>query len=172
MSRTKSTLGLQHLQAERYRQRGEVSVRDGVCSRYFTILVAPQRYLDGKGGFDFTLSYEAIENWFLDQGELGARGKYKAKVLKSAIEKQRRGYVPVPNDMATRFWWSYYGYVQENYPFLNMLRPQETVPSGSSFFTFKPEALNLDKADWIYHKGYGAVGPTIYRIRRTAGRTD
>ncbi len=77
-------------QAERYKERGEIYVKEKDCSSFITVLIAPQSYINLNHGFDFTISYEAIKNWF----ELQAtkRSAFKAMMLDSAIERKRRGY--------------------------------------------------------------------------------
>lgn len=149
-------------QANRYRQRGQKRVDNGECEVFYTILIAPKNYITQNDDFDFYIEYEAIKDWFLTHSGLGKRATYKAEVLEIAIEKQRRGYTAIVDESATKFWWAYYGYANENYPHLKMKKPQAGLPKGSSFITFEPSGIGLGKRDVIIHKGYGVVDLQLF----------
>lgn len=144
-------------QAERYRKRGENRIKDGQCDKYYTVLLAPKKYIVRNDDFDYYLEYEEIREWFLQQTDLGERSQYKADVLEIAIEKLRRGYSAIVDEHATNFWWDYYHYANKNYPHLKMRKPPAGIPKGSGFMTFEPTDAGLGKRDQIIHKGYGAV---------------
>ncbi len=144
-------------QAERYRQRGEKLKNEGQCKEFYTVLLAPQKYMGLNNDFDFYISYESIKNWYLDESKLGERAKYKAGILSIAIEKLRRGYTPIIDEATTGFWWTYYRYANENYPHLKMRKPQVGVPSGSNFIRFEPINKGLIQKISIIHKGNGSV---------------
>jgi hypothetical protein len=144
-------------QAGRYRQRGQKRIEDGECDRFYTVLLAPRKYIIRNDDFDYYIEYEEIRDWFLQQTDLGERGQYKADVLEIAIEKLRRGYSAIVDEAATGFWWTYYHYANEKYPHLKMKKPPAGIPKGSSFIIFEPTDIGLDKGDQIIHKGYGAV---------------
>ena len=144
-------------QAGRYRQRGQKRIEDGECDTFYTVLLAPKKYIVRNDDFDYYIEYEEIREWFLQQTDLGSRGQYKANVIKIAIEKLRRGYSAIVDEEATRFWWIYYHYACDNYPHLKMRKPPTGIPKGSSFIMFEPTDIGLDKGDQIIHKGYGAV---------------
>ena len=149
--------GFQPKQASRYRQRGQKRKEGGECDTFYTVLFAPMKYIVRNDEFDFYIEYEEIREWFLQQTNLGDRGQYKADILEIAIEKLRRGYSSIVDEEATRFWWTYYHYANENYPHLKMRKPSAGIPKGSSFMIFEPTDIGLDKGDQIIHKGYGAV---------------
>lgn len=144
-------------QANRYRQRGQKRVENRECDIFYTILVAPKNYIVRNDDFDFYIEYEAIKDWFITQSGLGDRATYKAEVLEIAIEKLRRGYTAIVDERATKFWWAYYNFANENYPHLKMKKPQAGIPKGSSFIIFEPSDIGLGKRDLIIHKGYGVV---------------
>ncbi|MBN2732392.1 MAG: PD-(D/E)XK nuclease family protein [Balneolaceae bacterium] len=144
-------------QAERYRRRGEQRKAKGECDKYFTLLVAPGKYITRNDDFDYYIEYEEIKEWFLQQTYLGERRTYKANVLKIAIEKLRRGYSPIVDTNTTNFWENYYEYAKLNFPHLNMRQPSPGIPVGSNFFMFFPKDIGLTEKDDMIHKGYGAV---------------
>lgn len=81
---------LQPNQSDRYRMRGEEYVRRGCCSAFCTVLAAPQKYLEkGAEGFDGTVSYEGIRNWFENTRELGQRRLYKLALLDAALAAKK-----------------------------------------------------------------------------------
>ncbi|MEQ8882686.1 MAG: hypothetical protein RLO12_03580 [Fulvivirga sp.] len=144
-------------QAGRYRKRGQTRVDNGECDRFYTILLAPGKYIVRDGSFDFYIEYEEIREWYLAQDDLRYRGQYKADILNIAIEKLRRGYSAIVDEGATEFWWYYYHYANDRYPHLKMIKPPAGIPKGSSFMMFKPTDIGLEKGDFIIHKGYGVV---------------
>ncbi len=139
-------------QCARYRKRGEAGVRDGTWTSFQTVIVAPDSYLNSKvqpGDYDTQIKYEMLHDWF-ESGHLDhARSKYRAKVLKSAIEQQRRGYQHVPDPAVTAFWQGYWSLVQADYPHLAMRRPGQ-VAAGSDWPEFRNSALG--KGRKIVHK--------------------
>ena len=144
-------------QAARYRQRGQIKKENGECESFYTVLLAPQKYMNGNEQFDFCITYEAIRAWFLQQTNLGSRAQYKAVLIEIAIEKLRRGYSPIVHEEATNFWWAYFYYANKNYPHLQMRQPRPGMPKNSSFIIFQPIDIGLKKGDKILHKGYGVV---------------
>lgn len=75
----------------RYKERGEIYVKEQNCENFVTVLVSPQSYIPMNHGFDLILTYDEIKNWFDEQKD--KRSAYKALVLESAIERKRRGYL-------------------------------------------------------------------------------
>ena len=118
-------------QATRYLQRGRAGIEKGYWGSFQTCLVAPERYLSNPAnveGYEGQLSYEAIREWLNEAAEgdnQSARLQYKARLIDEAIEHNRRGYRPVPHEAVTRFWRSYWEFVQNDFPQLNMNRPGE-----------------------------------------------
>lgn len=149
----KVNAGFQKDQAARYRESGDshVSSRDG--TKYHTVLIAPERYF-GKNpstkGFDKTLTYETIRQWFVQATELGERRYYKIALLESAIDKGTLGYQPIENAPVTDFWQAYWLMTKELVPELEMTKPIGK-PSGAGFIYFRPRKY-LPRGFEICHK--------------------
>lgn len=92
--------------SERYCERGEVYKLEKACHDFATVLIAPESYLQNSHGFDLTISYEKLKNWFVRQKS--DRANYKAEVLNSAIERKRRGYQRIKNDEVASFQHQFY----------------------------------------------------------------
>lgn len=152
----KISAGLQPLQAERYRERGESYVRCGSCDQFRTVLIAPSRYFGEGGsqkGFDATLTYEAIRDHLGLSGD--ERACYLHYMLSKAIEKATHGWQLVEDEPVTRFWRRYWELVCELAPELELQEPAPK-PSGSCFVYFRPIGLPPNVS--LYHKvAYGNV---------------
>ncbi|GAA4886816.1 hypothetical protein GCM10023333_20320 [Ferrimonas pelagia] len=81
-----------------------------------------------------------------------ARGIYKAKLMKSAIDKQRRGYKSTICNEMTLFARLYLDYVQERYPELSPESPKPRA-AGNTWIRFYPNPK--DKSTQIVHQIYG-----------------
>lgn len=144
-------------QARRYRQRGEKGIGEDSWQEFRTLLIAPQKYLDSTSNtnlFDFQLSYEQIRDWFASMYPQNSRVEYRIKFLNEAIEQNRRGYQPVPDEAATRFWYHYWNFVQSQYPSLDMKKPG-VVPAFSDWPEFRNEELG--RGNKIVHKLYRGI---------------
>lgn len=125
-------------QSSRYRERGEEGIGHGWWDHFITCIIAPEKYISGMAKsekYDVHLPYEAIEGYFLSQGD--DRNKYRAKMLREAIEQNRRGYEPVVSNKNTDFWREYYVYAQKHFPELNMRLP-ENKGKKSTWVYFHP----------------------------------
>ncbi len=71
-------------QAERYRERGEAG-NGSHWHRYWTCLVAPERYRSEEGVFDARVSLESLREYFALQE--GPRGQFRTKILDDAIAR-------------------------------------------------------------------------------------
>jgi len=89
--------------------------------------------------FDARLAYEEVENWFLSAG-LGKRGEYRARIVREAIEQNRRGYQLVPEPKVTAFWLQYWHLCNASYPEL-VMPPPGPRPAGSGWLYLKAKAL-------------------------------
>jgi hypothetical protein len=139
----KISAAFQPCQAVRYRGRGETYRQQGKCLGYATTLIAPQRYLgDARNhrGFDASISYEAIHQWFHDQDGLGDRRRYKEALLSAAIEKGTCGYQPEADSPVTAFWKQYWVFTHQIAPELEMIEPTGK-PAAASFVYFRPGRL-------------------------------
>lgn len=138
MIENKITEKAQSNQSSRYRERGEEGIGHGWWDHFITCIIAPQKYLSGMAKleeYDVYLPYEAIEGYFLSQG--GDRNKYRATMLREAIEQNRRGYEPVVSNKNTDFWQAYYDYSRKYFPELNMRLP-ENKGKKSTWVYFHP----------------------------------
>jgi len=150
--------GFRPRQAERYRERGDTYIREGECTAFSTVLVAPRHYIGDnpqRFGFDAAMSYEDLCDWFAAQTEMGDRRRVKLQLLLAAIEKSERGYRPVEDRSVTEFWRRYWELASRLAPELEMPEPS-SKPSGAGFVWFKPPVLPRDIT--IVHKlPYGNV---------------
>ena len=139
----KVNAGLQPLQAERYRLRGNAYIVRNECSAYHTVVVAPERYFGASAstkGFDHRVTYEQLRTWFENAESIGERRTYKVALLTSAIEKGMLGYQPEEDLATTTFWRAYWLLAREHAPELEMREPAGK-PSGSTFVLFRPPTL-------------------------------
>ncbi|AIW13924.1 hypothetical protein VITU102760_10475 [Vibrio tubiashii] len=140
-------------QAARYEQRGKEGVENGDWVDFSTCLVAPQKYLTATSEiYQSHISYEEIMAYFASGSN--TRGMYKAKLIKSAIDKQRRGYKSTVSNEMTNFAERYLEYVQKHHPQLN---PEKAKPraAGNTWIRFYP--IPNDKMTQIVHQIYGNV---------------
>lgn len=140
MIENKINASLQPMQAERYLEKGQVYVKQGKCSAFHTIIVAPSSYFgksNSNKGFGHRITYEQIKDWFQQEEGLGERRHYKLTLLKSAIDKGMLGYQPEEDASITSFWRAYWHLANGLAPELEMREPQGK-PSGSGFVHFRP----------------------------------
>lgn len=129
---------LQPQQAERYRLRAEREIKLGQCSTYAVILCAPRHYLDhseGIGGFDGTVSFEEIAA-FLRTGEPSPRDLYRATFLETAATRRVNNWVREVDARTEEFWDAAYRLASEDFPILEMRRPNFT--KDSTWINFRP----------------------------------
>ncbi len=137
-------------QAKRYTLRGNVGIDDKHWWDFRSVLVTPQNYLEQEtnmSGYNRTLSYESVRDWFISQNN--KRATYAAKLIQEAIEQNRRGYTQVVDEQVTKFWKNYYILATAEFPELAMRRPRG-IPLGSDWIQFRPKAL--PKRCLIRHK--------------------
>jgi hypothetical protein len=146
-------------QAKRYAERALTYLATGSCSGVTTLLLAPEVYFGGNDklhGFDATLSYEAIIDWFSTQQPESDRRRYKVKLLSKAIDRGRTGWTLVPHPKVKAFWDAYWRLTQSIANQLAMPKPNDQIPEGSHFVVFRPPALPAGVT--LKHKvGYGHV---------------
>ncbi|MGY0560418.1 PD-(D/E)XK nuclease family protein [Luteimonas sp. A277] len=155
-------------QSARYQKRGEMGLTAGSWSSYICCIIAPARYLQSNAeskSYDARISYEEIRDWLLAQSN--ERSDFRAGMLNSAIEQNRRGYSPLPHDDVTEFWLSYWRLASESFPSLEMPRPGNK-PVNSDWPDFRPR--ELDSRFNIVHKM--AHGYVDLQMRNAAGRVD
>lgn len=145
-------------QGKRYQLRGEKGKQDGLWSSFKTCLMAPNAYLDRSSEiYASYISYESIVQYFQEAGD--ERSKYRASVLMSAIEKQRRGYVSSVSDAMTEYAKDYLSYVAKNYP---ELKPEQAKPraEGHTWIHFHP--FRDHQGIKIIHQIYGDVVKVMF----------
>ncbi|MGQ0564737.1 MAG: hypothetical protein ACT4OK_06665 [Gemmobacter sp.] len=116
-----------------------------------TILVCPQDYRAANAafaaGFDHAISYESLAKFFEtraahETGELAGRLAHRARMMRQAIEKQRRGYTQVVHPAKRQFTERYVALLRESAPELipgpSMLREGA---ADSVTMIFAPETL-------------------------------
>lgn len=134
---------VQPRQADRYIERGEKGIEDGLWEAFGTCIVAPLQYLEDKKDFqvfDSMQSYEDLSQWFSERANIDPRASYKQSLLMEAIEQKRRGYTPETDENVTEFWNKYWLFCAENHPELEMKKPGQK-PRGSDWPVFKPASL-------------------------------
>ena len=127
-------------QAERYSLRGENGKQKGLWDDFVTIILAPARYLESthnNAGYAAEISYEELMAFFLSRRYGEPRCGYKAKVIREAIEQNRRGYQPVFSEEMTKFVEQYTQFVMKLVPELKVeaARPR---PAGSTWILYRP----------------------------------
>jgi len=138
----KVSASFQPLQKERYRQRGEEQVRQGVADDYYLCLVAPSCYLgaEGQEEFDAFLCYGDILDWLKESRIEGERRAYKCALLTKAIERAKYGWQLKEDAAVTALWKRYWQRSQEIASVLQMQEPTGK-PATSSFVFFRAPKL-------------------------------
>lgn len=140
----------QNLQAERYHLRGIRSREAGKIDDYITVICAPDRYLASlspDSPYQHRFPYERIADWFNQQD--GRRSSWRAQVMIEAIEQGRRGYTMIVNAEKTAFHLSYWEYLSQNHPRIQMTRPDKRG-SKSNWIIMK--GINFPKGVQLHHK--------------------
>lgn len=130
-------------QGERYRQRGEKGIQNGLWERFKTCIIAPRKYLvsaKNPGVYDVEVSYEEIHSYFVSRSKQDTRFAYKAKILLEGIQKNRRGYQLEINKQMTNYVKQYFEFASKNYPALN-IQEATPKPAGANWIEFYPDAL-------------------------------
>lgn len=118
-----------------------------------TALVAPQRYLDADHlghEFDRYVAYEDLIPHF-ERSEAGARGAWRAAMLRQAIGGSRKSvYKRVVDEATTRFFHDYWEIASREFPRLRMKRDRDR-PAGSTWVQFYPD-VGMPKHIGLWHK--------------------
>ena len=123
----------QEEQSKRYFLRAEKLKQELGLTSTVVGIIAPENYLQNNQeaqNYPIQISYESVAEWFSAQA--GVRDLYRAAVLRSAIEKERRGYRPVKDEQVSQFWHDYWKYLQKTIPEVEMKEPN-IVPAGSDW---------------------------------------
>lgn len=140
-------------QANRYRLRGQEGIQEGLWGEFVTVLLAPRRYLEADHHghvFDRYIAYEDLLTYF-ERPSLGARGEWRAAVLRRACSGSKASvYRRVPDAATTQFFHDYFGLASREYAELRMRRDPDR-PAKSTWVRFFPDA-GLPKHVSVYHK--------------------
>lgn len=123
----------QEEQSKRYFLRAEKLQQELDLTSTVVGIIAPEHYLQNNQeaeNYPYQISYESVAEWFAARA--GVRDLYRAAVLRSAIEKERRGYRPVKDEQVSQFWHDYWEYLQKTIPEVEMKEPN-IVPAGSDW---------------------------------------
>lgn len=137
-------------QAERYIERGNNHIMEGLFDSFDAMIIAPKEYLmsnEEAKQYKFQLSYEEMITFF---DRTNSRGNYKATILENAIEKKRKGYTPIEDEMVTLFWSKYYEFKNANYPNLKLKEvkgPRGRAAVWPGFNTDFKDARIMHKSD-------------------------
>ena len=127
----------QEEQSKRYFLRAEKLKQELDLTSTVVGIIAPENYLQNNQeakNYPFQISYESVAEWFSAQA--GMRDLYRAAVLRSAIEKERRGYRPVKDEQVSQFWHDYWEYLQKTIQEVEMKEP-DIVPAESDWPNLK-----------------------------------
>ncbi len=125
----------QRRQAERYTERAQAYLSRRECEKVVTVVIAPRSYANSVTGFDRTITYEAVREWFANAATGDSRSLYKLNLLDAAIARGNTGWKMVPDPVATGFWQGYWKQACAEAPALHMPRPGQK-PATSSFIVF------------------------------------
>ncbi len=122
-------------QAERYLERGEKGINEGIWQGFTTCIIAPAKYLESKdlSAYQNQISYEALEDWFSSQ--TGTYSKYRAKVIFQAVDQAKKGYQRVAHPEMSAFGLGYEKIYQEQGKNLHLKKLTDR-PATNSWFEF------------------------------------
>jgi hypothetical protein len=130
-------------QAKDYQERGGEGKQKHLWDDFITCVVAPAQYLNsGKQTefYDCQVSYEEIMSFFISRRSRDVRYRYKADLIKEAIEKNRRGYHPIFSPEMTSFIKAYVEFAKEIAPLCGVEDAKDR-PAGSTWVMFKPYGI-------------------------------
>ena len=119
-------------QRARYDIRGKKGIANGLYNKFYVFIIAPKDYLSTNNEaqkYENQISYEELIEIFKDD-------IYAKSLLEQAIEEKKKGYVIIENSNVTRFWESYYEYIDDNYSMLNINRVNGPRGSDASWPIF------------------------------------
>lgn len=152
----KITATFQEQQYERYEERKKLYIKDKLCNKAYSVLIAPQLYCENQNNFEHFVTYEEI----IGRLEFTAskRNLFKSQLLKIGAEKLRRGYQPINSTPVQEFWTLIWDLVEKNYPDFQMKKPG-IVPLNSDW----PKMLhkNLKNITFFYKLTPGYTDATL-----------
>jgi hypothetical protein len=131
-------------QGDDYRERGRVGKQNGEWDEFITCIVAPAQYLGfGKQAesYDRQVSYEEVMSFLVSRRARDPRYLYKARLIREAIEKNRRGYQAIVSPEMSKFVEAYVEFAKQVNPSCGV---QEAKPraAGSTWVGFKPAGIS------------------------------
>lgn len=141
-------------QAESY--RAELEAMGQSHGRRAMVMVCPASYQSTHpaftGKFDHVVTYENLRDYFAERaregGESQLRMRFRSELLAQAIEKQRRGYTPVPTEQIGDFNARYVDLLAQVAPAIlpgpSMLKAANPDESVSMIFDHKRSLSPLD----------------------------
>jgi len=154
-------------QPQRYAKYAEWLVANQEADEAYSMLVAPNGYLDSNDtdAFDACVSYEEVIDYFegrvrsSQHDETRRRSSFRQQWFEQAIYKFRRGYVPDIDDTVTDFWRRYWEVAQSQFPELAMEEPSKK-PAGSDWVFFQraiSQHVHLSRADFKHKLRTGRI---------------
>jgi len=139
-------------QCDRYIKRGEREVEDGLFSRFYVFIVAPEKYLDINSEvtlYPYKVSYQELAELF--KNDLSARGRIKLAIIEQALESAHVGNNKISDEVATRFWMDFVEYQKIHYPELD-LKVKDMTKTAKGDWPVYGTFLHLDNKVYIHHK--------------------
>lgn len=144
-------------QAERYRKRAYAALESRKCSQAVTVLVAPVGYrCVGADLFDSRVTYQDIMSYFEDTASVqemdanhleAARMRHRCELLQHAMERWRRGWQHIEDEITTKSYDAYRTRARMEAPSLGALRRESKV-KRSPFVYFKSALLRGSDHPW------------------------
>lgn len=130
-------------QAQRYVKRGENGKRDQKWNDFQTCLVAPKKYLNAGNSaaeYNVNISYEEILAFFVSRRRRDERYAFKARLVREAIEQNRRGFQQVVSKEMTEFAKAYVADAKSRYPSCGVVEAKDRA-AGNTWLSFRPAVL-------------------------------
>ena len=144
-------------QPERYRERIAGYVARGEYVDGWSVLLAPQSYIQGAGEtatpFIARVPYEDIREWYLSNGS--NRQQYRARVLELAIANARRASAFIEDPALTEFHRRYWDLHREYAPQLGVPEPKPKG-AGATWVYLHPKDLPKN-TDFVHQVPEGRV---------------
>jgi hypothetical protein len=149
---------VQPSQAERYRQRAALEVKKKTFDDFEIVICAPEGYAGVHpeiAEFDRFISYEEISA-SISEIDASKRGQYRAAFVRTAAKRRQNKWERNPDADTDRFWDAVYRLASQEFPILEMKRPQMT--KNSNWITLRPLSMPT-MPKYVYVSLKGSVGP-------------
>lgn len=133
-------------QHQRYQERAIKMIQDKIIEDYRIFIVAPKAYLSSNleaKKYENQISYEDLLSYF--SNSTNVRHRYKAQLLKNAIEKKDKGYTPIESLPITSFWEKYYAFKKNyfNHFLLNEIKGSRGANATWPWFSTKYKDVKI-----------------------------